>query len=242
MSQELIRALSQGRSDLSLSLHLFPQFSQEKWAFLSWKYFDLIKWSQCKCRRFNYSWIWKHRSRSFARLLLSLPALSQLCSATSFVWKPRDRGSWRTGADYLTACSLSGEPLPDVVWCLTGLVPTKQQHRRRRFQAWEKGGAGRVCQIRVRCMMSHAHCGRFGPGPCSGFGGVPGVSSLSIARHDSGLCSSLIVRKTKYTYNHREGVSGASSAAHGLRTHILSLALGTWLPKCKTLYIINSSH
>lgn len=74
-----------------------------------------------------------------------------------------------------------------------------------------------MCQIRVRCMMSHAHCGRFGPGPCSGFGAVPGVSSLSIARHDSGLRSSLVARKTKCRYNHREGLSGATSAAHRLR-------------------------
>lgn len=56
---------------------------------------------------------------------------------------------------------------PMWIWCLTPATSSGSGTRKKRegcMGGREKWGRGRVCQIRVRCIVSHARCGRVWPG------------------------------------------------------------------------------
>lgn len=95
----------------------------------------------------NYSYFWIH-CFFVSPCLCSLSAVQHLNKRTWLNTTQHSGGliTVRSGSD----SSLS------VRWnsgcSLTWLVPTKQQHRRQQFGAWEIGGARGVCQIRVHCM------------------------------------------------------------------------------------------
>lgn len=80
-----------------------------------------------------------------------------------------------------------------------------------------------MCQIRAQLHESHAHCGRFGPGPRSRFGGVPGVTQHSYPAYQSRFMTQasapacLTASKTNSNTTGVNEYPSKSNAAHGVK-------------------------